>query len=481
MKLTMKTRIGELVDKYPFLVEFLAEYNKKYELLKVKAFRNTLAKFATIKKASIMGGVSLNELLKAIKSEIERQTGENVEVELIDDNLQAEKLKRLKEIIKRLHEGRDVVAAKEEFNRLIGEIDPSEIAEMEEELIKDGLPVSDIHHLCELHVEVMKGGLEDEEVPQMPPGHPVHTYIAENEALIKAADALNKALAEFAKSQDGFDQLKDKLEILAKVETHYVRKENQLFPYLEKRGITGPPKVMWAAHDDIRALIKESRAAIERKDREKATAVIPKLSRLVVEMVFKENKILFPMALTFISEEEWVQIRQGDDEVGYIFVTPGNEWHADKFAAVQTRTERTPKDKIALDVGELTAEQLRLMLTTIPVDVSFVDENDEVRYYTDSKHRIFPRSPGVIGRKVQNCHPPKSVHIVNRILDEFKAGTKDEAEFWIESRGRFIHIRYLPVRNKEGKYLGTIEFMQDATEIRTLKGERRLLNWEEKE
>jgi len=132
-----------------------------------------------------------------------------------------------------------------------------------------------------------------------------------------------------------------------------------------------------------------------------------------------------------------------------------------------------------LTTGNLTLEQLNIMIQHLPFDITFVDENDEVRFYSEGPDRVFLRTPDVIGRKVQNCHPPKSVHIVNRILKAFREGTQDVAEFWIEMNGRFIHIRYFPIRDKDGSYRGTLEITQDITEIKKLSGERRLLNWDE--
>ncbi len=134
--------------------------------------------------------------------------------------------------------------------------------------------------------------------------------------------------------------------------------------------------------------------------------------------------------------------------------------------------------RVPLDTGSLSAEQINLLLTNLPVDISFVDENDAVVYYSAVPRRIFPRSPGVIGRKVQNCHPPKSVDVVERILKAFRSGERDVAEFWIESGGRFILIRYFALRDESGAYRGTLEVSQDATAIRALRGERRLLDWD---
>jgi hypothetical protein len=145
--------------------------------------------------------------------------------------------------------------------------------------------------------------------------------------------------------------------------------------------------------------------------------------------------------------------------------------------SIEIEKQNFPEGKLSLDEGYLNLEQINLMLRNLPVDLSFVDANDKVAYYSATDERIFPRSPGVIGREVKNCHPPKSVHIVEKIMSEFKAGNKDTAEFWIQLHGKFIHIRYFAIRNVRGEYVGTLEVSQDITNIRNLEGNKRLLDW----
>jgi hypothetical protein len=195
-------------------------------------------------------------------------------------------------------------------------------------------------------------------------------------------------------------------------------------------------------------------------------------------MIGKEEKVLFPMCLEMLDDADWAKVKKGEEEIGYAWIAPAPAWPAAAGPAVPDAPAADTGTDLVLDTGVLTAEQIDLMLTHLPVDISFVDENDTVRYYSATAERIFPRSPGVIGRKVQNCHPPKSVDVVERILAAFRAGERDEADFWIESRGKFIHIRYLAMRDKQGTYRGTLGVTQDATALRALRGERRLLDWD---
>lgn len=211
------------------------------------------------------------------------------------------------------------------------------------------------------------------------------------------------------------------------------------------------------------------------------------LSSAIKKLVFLEEKILFPTSDKKLNQLEWAEIKLGESEIGYAWITPGTVWDAHLVKATQSAHGRNnpeepdmtthDQSRINLSQGALTAEQIDLMLKALPIEITFVDENDKVCYYSDSKERIFPRSPAIIGRDVQNCHPPKSVHIVNDIITNFKEKKKDVAEFWLQLNGKFIHIRYFPVYNEVGDYKGVVEVSQEITDIKKLEGERRLLDW----
>jgi len=245
--------------------------------------------------------------------------------------------------------------------------------------------------------------------------------------------------------------------------------------------VTGPSKVMWGIHDEIRAQLKAVRQTAQQGDAAAFAHGAAGLGRALTEMVYKEEKILFPLATQHLSEEEWAEIRGGEDELGYVLAQPAADWPA---AEAGQTGRQAPRDDphsglLALSTGELSLEQVNLLFTHLPVDVTYVDESDTVRFYSEGPERIFPRTPAVIGRKVQNCHPPKSVSIVEGILASFRDGSKSAAEFWIQLDGRFIHIRYFAIRDKNAVYRGCLEVSQDVSDIRTLAGERRLLEWEQ--
>lgn len=391
----------------------------------------------------------------------------------------------LKRLIRDLHAGRPVEEVKREFAAQLGDASAAEIAELEQALIAEGLPETEIKLLCDVHVAVFRESLDTQTRPETVPGHPVFTFRAENLAVGRVLDGLREALHDYQElpMESTLARLRAQATKLREYEKHYLRKEHLLFPYLEKHNFYGPSSVMWAIHDDIRRWWKELEAQLTAEPVESTALEVlyGPLEKAIREMVYKEEAILFPNALERLTEEEWGAIRAQEAEIGYAYVLPGKQWQPrlDPRAAEQlTASSPAPTAStglLTLATGALTLEQINLLLTTLPVDVTFVDERDEVRFYSQTRDRIFPRTPAVIGRKVQHCHPPESVHRVQQILDDFRAGTRDAAEFWIQMGGRFIHIRYFPLRDAAGAYRGTLEVTQDIAPLRALTGERRLL------
>jgi DUF438 domain-containing protein len=252
---------------------------------------------------------------------------------------------------------------------------------------------------------------------------------------------------------------------------------------------------MWGKHDEIRAQIRRFEDAYRRDEWSRFVTVGRGLLRAIRRMIFMEEKILLPTSLKKLSERQWAEVRRGEGQIGYAWVQPGNLWDpsvviaasvaadlgkpqgSETAAASEESAAGAVTSEIALDVGSLLPEQLNLMLKNLPLDMTFVDENDRVRYYSQGRERLFPRSPAVIGREVQNCHPPNSVHIVEKILESFRNKEQDSAEFWLTLNDRFIHIRYFALHDQGGAYRGVVEVSQDVTEIRALKGQKRLLDW----
>lgn len=474
MELSSKTKVTELLSKYPFLREFLIKLDPQFKALDNPIMMKTLGRVATLGRVTMVTGVSLEKLLPVIAAEVKKQANEVLVIKKDESEdgkySPAERIQILKDIIRDLHKGVDRKALTERFQKLIKDVAPTEIAQMEQQLMAEGMPEEEIKKLCDVHVEVFRGVLDKKVMPGMPAGHPVHTYMLEN----RHAEVILTRIEHIEDLNRDREKLSELLDTLSEIDRHFLRKENQLFPVLEAKGISGPSKVMWALHDDIRAMLKEVREKV------KAVALKPlELKTLITmlrDMIYKEEHILFPMTLDTLSDEDWLKVMAGEGEIGYSWVQPEKSWQP-VSAATQVEMMTGRIGSMNLDTGQLTQEQVNLLLTHLPVDISYVSEEDEVLYYSNTEERIFPRSPGIIGRKVQNCHPPKSVDIVEKILEEFKAGNKDSADFWIQMRGRFILIRYFAVRDREGKYRGCLEVSQDVTDIRGLQGEKRLLDW----
>lgn len=398
------------------------------------------------------------------------------------------KTKRLKAVIDALTAGENPEAVKKEFHDIIKTTDAVEVAAMEQSLIEDGLPVDELQKLCEVHADLFRAGLEKGGSIKQISGHPIHTYLAENKIARRKVKTLNRT-----RLFGSLEALGAAVQELKPIITHYTRKENQLFPYLEKKNFTGPSRVMWGKHDEVREQFKLFDKAYEENNSAQAKKTARVLAGKIKALFFMEEKILFPNAKRLLSEADWAEIRKGEDAIGFAWIRPGAEYdpilvkpektsiYANFDKAVSSLTEKTevqsPASLINLDVGKLPLEVLNLILISLPVDFSFVDADDKVLYYSDNPHRVFPRSPGVIGRDVRNCHPHKSVETVEKILDSFKKKEKTDASFWLELNGKFIYITYKPIYNKAGEYLGTLEMSMDATEIRSLEGRRTLLDW----
>ena len=327
-------------------------------------------------------------------------------------------------------------------------------------------------------------GIEQEN--NLPSGHPVQVYLDENKLIKELIENINNV-----NIKEQFDTFMLFWNKLLKIELHYARKENQLFPYLEKYGWTSPSQNMWAFHDQIRDEIKVVRKNISDDDIVAISQNLQTLFQSIYHLMQVEEQRLLPNALNMLSADDWEEIKAGDEEIGWMFdkshpnyPNKDKENQEDKnyiHPSQDTKKRKLPfslDGRIRLNEGYMLEDQLNLMLQFMPVDLTYVDENDIVIFYNRGENRVFPRSAGIIGREVKFCHPPKSVDQVLMILREFKAGRRDEAEFWIEFKGKFIHIQYFAIRDEDGTYKGVIEMSQDVTHIRNLKGQQRLLDWE---
>ncbi|CUX40487.1 PAS domain-containing protein [Clostridium sp. C105KSO13] len=384
------------------------------------------------------------------------------------------KILRLADILESFVTGQtQLEEAQEAVQSEFDEVSVDEVALAEQELTKRNIKDDVVYNSIEFFLEIFQNVLQATDL-EVEDWHPVCTYQRENEAvkqLLKKGDTL---------SREKFipNQWAELMEALNQYEMHLSRKQNQLYPAFEKQGFDRPGKIMWTLDDKVSAALRRTAGALEDKKEALFFKNYDELVQLLQDLMEKEDIVLFPTALEMISQDEFLLMREGDDEIGYCLIdTPPRSPVSNQLDKLDRQME---KEVGELDVrqGKLTLQQINLIFRHLPVDLSYVDENELVRFYSDTKHRIFPRSPGVIGRNVKNCHPRESVHTVEQIIEEFRAGRQDEAEFWMEKGGKFVYILYTAVRDDNGKFCGVLEMMQDATHIRSLEGNQRLLTWQ---
>ena len=344
-----------------------------------------------------------------------------------------------------------------------------------------------------------------------PENHPLWAYLEEINAVEKVALEADELL-----KQDKFikNPWLGVFDSLAEWRIHLSRKQNQLYPMLENHGFDRPTRIMWTFDDGVRDAISLSYALLREDKYEEFLASVPETLAKLRDLNSKELEVLLPTSFKLLSDEEFVRMSKNDHEIGYaiidnpgIYVVPGindsaaqlNANNSGQNGAVSNEflndlagllskyvgpvgSAAVSKDAV-LDVatGKLTLEQINLLFRHLPVDLSYVDENELIKFYSDTPHRIFPRSANVIGREVKNCHPAKSVHVVEEIVEKFRSGEQSQAEFWINKPGLFIYVIYTAVRDENGKFRGVLEMMQDCTHIRELEGSRTLLTWDKTE
>jgi hypothetical protein len=385
----------------------------------------------------------------------------------------------IKQVIKELHEGKSVDEVKQKFEEAFAGVSATEISEAEQALITEGLPVSEVQRLCDVHSAVFKGSIEEihrETDPTKIPGHPANVIMLENRELEKIIKNKIKPYLENMSDKDAVENLHKGFEELLKIDIHYSKKENLMFPYMEKYGITAPPKVMWGVDDEIRADLKTivsdlSYGCMSEEIKQKIDAALNRVN----EMIFKEENIMLPMLMDVMTQDEWKKAADDSSEIGHMLRWVP-EWKPELEAKEEIKEEMAEPGAITLPTGVLQAEELVHMLNTLPIDITFVGKDDTVKYFSQSSERIFPRTKTIVGRNVSNCHPPASVHIVEGIVEDLKSGKKNHEDFWIKMGDKYVFIRYFAVRNTEGEYLGVLEVTQDIKPIQEITGEKRLVS-----
>ena len=439
-------------------------------------------------------------------------------------NTREYKKEQLKKLLLRIHEGEDVNRLKEEFRQVLSGISPLEIPLIEQELVREGVSAKDIAKMCDLHVELFREavkGTDELEEKDLPDGHPLKTLYLENKEIMKDSEMLNLYGRTLATTRDE----RMRAEILGVLEeivgnlrrvgfTHYNREEMLTFPYIERRGLTAIATVLWTKHDEIRFMVKYLTELLRKRDEmpweefvERFKAKTGEAAFALSDMVFRENNIYYPTLKALLGDGEWKAIRMQEDEMTFYKVNPPawdpgedvkplHPWEINPELSVEEllnlpkevqqalkgqplefdRSELKRNGDIDLGTGYVSVKELKAIFEALPVDVTFIDRNDRVRFFSPGE-RIFDRTMSVLGRPVQLCHPPKSVHIVNKILRAFKEGRKKEATFWLRLGPKYVYIRYLPLFDENGNYIGTLEITMDIAPYKAIEGEKRLLDW----
>ena len=370
---------------------------------------------------------------------------------------------------------------------------PYEIALAEQELKtfdEDECRKEDIQQMMELFQDVL-----DRSRPDLPEDHPIMCYLRENDEMRRLLKQVEE-LAQYPVIKNQWLELYDELH---KFRLHLSRKQNQLYSILERKGFDRPTTTMWLLDDFIRDEIRDARRLLEENKDDEFIAMQPTVVADVLDLMQKEETVLYPTSLAMIRPAEFEEMKSGDREIGFAWIHVGEEapktdtpkevvpataaaGFANELASLLGKYGfgggGTPGALLEVATGQMTLEQINLVYKHMPVDFSYVDENEIVRFYTDTDHRVFPRSKNVIGRDVKNCHPRTSVHLVEEIVEKFRRGEQNEVDFWINKPGLFIYIYYVAVRDEEGRFRGVLEMMQDCTRIRSLEGSRTLLSWD---
>ncbi len=395
----------------------------------------------------------------------------------------------LKEMIKRLHNGEEFEIVKEEFAKAFTGIGADEIAEAERILLEQGdVTVEEVQRLCDVHSSLVHSSVAQihgvKKVDDIL-GHPAWLLKKENAHIQKLVDDLTEHLQMLQEGKvQALVHVQKELKELKNIDSHYAKKENLWFPLMEKYGITAPPKVMWGVDDEIRTMVKEATSTFEEMlnsphpDSHKRDLLVSQVNEAknkIVEMITKENDILIPMVSEVFNPHDWQTIVDGLDEFSHSYVKDAPVW-TNSEETKEKKVSQFSNDTITLPSGHFTPEILNRVLNTLPIDITFVDAKDEVAYFSQSKERIFPRTTAIIGREVINCHPPASMHVVLEILEDFKSGKRDVAEFHIHLGEAYVHIRYFAVRDDDNNYLGTLEVTQNIAPIQAISGDKRLLD-----
>ncbi len=414
----------------------------------------------------------------------------------------SDKIKLVKNTLKSITMGADVEELKKKYGEALKRISPFEIAVIEQQLVLEGVKPEEILRVCDLHVELFREYIASTQLEGVPENHPLSLLLRENEEIMKLVEALNLYAASLKKATTPEEKKKihNSIQTILRklkrdIRLHYRKNQMLIFPYLERRGIDAVPRVLWGKEDEIivetRKLLGKRPSTIEEYDEYADKAI--ELGRKVMDIVFRENKILYPAVWVLLEPGEWRVIHELAKEIGYL-VKPKGEWSTDEKPVYPYMVDGTiPPEKleklpaeiketlrelkpdnyqvrrpgdVELENGFLSPEEITLVFSSLPLELTYADENDRVRFFTKSRLTGgFPRAKTIIGRKLEYCHPPRLEGYVKFNVKLLKQGKFSHREFWTRMGDRIIRVLIVGVRDKDGNYRGTLEIVEDFTDM----------------
>lgn len=489
-KLDLNKTVFELTEQYPELIDIMAKLG--FTEITKKPLLHSVGKIMTIPKGAKMKNISMMDVVTSLMANGFELIGDMPDIKIPDAPaapaavpLSDDRTEQLKSYLRRLGAGEDLESVRADFVRDFGEVDAAEIMKAEQELMKEGTPLSEVQRLCDIHSALFHGATREEQIAnaekaveeslqrqkiqaelakrdsypkkdysdknvkaaalEQIAGHPLHTLTKENEAL-------SVLLEQYKSTHD-----RSLIPQIRELSIHYAKKGDLLYPLLKvKYGVSGPSDVMWTVDDEIRdelgALDKETERGSEWHARMEAVL------KRAEEMIYKEQNILFPICAVNFEEDEWRGIYRDSKDYADCFGVSSEAWEAAE--ETEAPVKEAVSGEIVLPGGHMTVEQLTALLNTIPMEITFVDAENINRYFNEGP-KVFKRPGMAIDREVFSCHPPKIEPMVRQIIDDFRNGHRDSVPVWMEKGGRSMLVKYMAVRDRAGKYLGTVELVQD--------------------
>ena len=472
-ELNLNKTVATLVKEYPELKQIMVELG--FQDITSPMALKFMGKVMTIPKGAAIKGIPMERILKALTDHGFHVTGipGQDDAEVLPGTAEDRNTK-LKNLILRLNNGEDLEAVRADFVREFESVSVHDIVKAEQGLIDDGMPMLEVQKLCDLHSALFHGKTEaeiwaeEEQAAQsteaeVPAGHPVDVLRRENRAL---EQILDKAFA--ALEHEDAAALSAQLRILREISTLYSKKESILMPMLLHHGVTGPNDVMWGVDDEIKAevarLDQQLTAEAFAQEKDAAKAVLERMK----EMIYKEEAIFFPLCLEHLTEEEWLDAYRDLPEMGFVFIENAPKWEEAEIA-LAARAQAVPETMengvLHFPAGKLTMAQLKGLFKILPIDITFIDENDVNRFYTN-EGKVFSRPLSSLDRSTYECHPDRVKPMVRQLLDDFKSGARDYMEVWTPNDDHPVRMLYFAVRDEQGKYLGAAELVEDFTSVK---------------